>query len=102
MEGKAEYEVPTPHIGWRRYRDLIEMELKVEVCEVWQDRPNTAVRVVCIWQNQDFFKAYGFAKVRYPDQWNSDKGVELATAKAVGKIVKKIAQELFGDEKGAR
>ena len=95
MEGKAKYEVAVLRNGWRQHRKQIEEDLHIVHTETWQDKPWTAVKVVAMWQNQEFM-AHGFTKVRWPDQWDPGKGVELATAKAVGKIVKMIAERHFG------
>ena len=99
MEEKAKYEVVVPP-GQKRRRQ-IEDELQIVHTEVWQGKPYTAVKVDGVWQGMKF-TVYGFSKVCRPDKWDPDRGIELATQKAIAKITKEIVRHYFGDEKGAQ
>lgn len=61
--------------------------------ECWQDQPNTAVRVIVTsWlPSHPTEEAYGFAKVRWPDQFDAEHGKDLAVRKALAKIARKLA-----------
>lgn len=67
--------------------------------ECWQDQPNTAVSIA-IWgrglvqaelPSHAVVEAYGFAKVRWPDQFDAEHGKDLAVRKALAKIARKLA-----------
>lgn len=67
--------------------------------DCWQDQPNTAVSIV-IWEKGlvraglpscAIVEAYGFAKVRWPDQFDAEHGKDLAVRKALAKIARKLA-----------
>jgi hypothetical protein len=74
--------------------------------EVWQDEPWTAVTVDAesflivdtdMWQNEkssgyDMIE-HGFSKVCWPDQFDSQFGIDLAVEKAIAKIAKQLASE---------
>lgn len=75
----------------RELRLKVRKELQIASVEVWQDKPYTAVKIIG-WFGPDgvHHDAVGFSKVRFPDTWDADKGVEIATRKAIGKIVESI------------
>ena len=60
--------------------------------EVWQKRPNTAVKVIVRLPEYPIEMSYGFAKVRWPDKWNAKHGVEVAVRKALESIAKRIKE----------
>lgn len=69
--------------------------------QVWQDKPYTAVKVVVVEEVGTARRlrwAYGFSKVRHPDEWDARYGIELAVDKAVAKIAKDIVGEAEEEE----
>ena len=66
----------------------------------WQKKPNTAVQVSYIprqWRGEAYPCDYGFAKVRYPDKWDTDKGIDLAVKKALASIARQIVEGENGE-----
>lgn len=55
----------------------------------YQECPNTLVLIVAR-VNDTSYRASGFAKVQWPDRWDAEYGVMMATRKAVAKIVRAI------------
>lgn len=53
--------------------------------EVWQDRPYTAVKLH--WSTD---VALGFAKAKWPDEWDPEYGEHIALRKAAAKIWKVV------------
>jgi len=76
----------------RARRAAIEAILSSNVVsnETWQKRPYTAVRITTIGLDGREYTDAGFAKVNYPDRWDADYGIELATRKAIAAISKAI------------
>ena len=72
--------------------DLLVEKAKSAGCEgerfMWQKQPYTMV-VVEIY-GEEAYDDFAFAKVQYPDEWDADYGVELATRKACAAIAKRI------------
>lgn len=70
----------------------------LEVLEVWQDCPSTAVHVT-VYElpsidgvfgiGEDY--AIGFSKVNWPDVWSETTGVNIAVEKAIAKLAKRYA-----------
>ena len=83
----------------RQKRKEVEEVLRESMrTQVWQDKPYTAVKVVVVEVTEEgdigrLRWAYGFSKVRHPDEWDARYGMELAVDKAVAKIAKEIASE---------
>ena len=65
--------------------------------EIWQDRPNTATRVIRLGSYVGWpltqISAFGFSKVCYPDKWDADYGIHIAVRKALGKIARVLAED---------
>jgi hypothetical protein len=74
--------------------------------EVWQDEPWTAVTVDAegfLLQKTNLLDGekgnrveaieHGFSKVCWPDQFDSQFGIDLAVEKAIAKIAKQLASE---------
>jgi len=59
----------------------------IEVLDVWQDRPSTAVMVIVHYPVEDY--AYGFSKANWPDKWDEMRGYNLAVEKAIGKLARR-------------
>lgn len=57
--------------------------------KVWQNQPSTAVRVVYTTYSQTRV-GLGFSKVCWPDKWNPEKGIKIATGKALAHIWQQI------------
>ena len=55
----------------------------------YQECPNTLVWIACE-VNGTSYRTSGFAKVQWPDRWDAEYGVMMATRKAVAKIVRAI------------
>lgn len=76
----------------------------LEVVDVWQDRPNTAVKIkaniVPIVYRGMKVEAFGFSKVAWPDEWDAAVGVDMAVRKAISKLAKTIASEIPDDYVG--
>ena len=79
----------------REFRRYIEQQ-------VWKDylveteiikRPDICVEVSVGFGDRTYLGS-GFAKVCYPDKWNLDEGLTIATAKAVADISKQIVEYL--------
>lgn len=62
---------------------------KMVVVEVLQKRPSTAVKAR-LKVGSMIFVGTGFSKVKWPDDWNEDFGLQLATDKAASDITKQI------------
>lgn len=60
--------------------------------DIWQKCPYTAV---CVRIGGAF--TYGFAKVQYPDTWDSQYGADLAVKKALADIVKHLPDDILAD-----
>lgn len=59
--------------------------------ELWQESPNTAVRVelsVGGWPHPEI--ALGFAKVNWPDKWDEKEGQRIALSKAIATIWRRV------------
>ena len=63
---------------------------------VWQKKPYTMVEVQAEY-NDEWYYDFAFAKVRHPDPWDAEYGVELATRKACASIAKRILNGEIGD-----
>ncbi len=57
---------------------------------VYQDQPWTCVVFEVKINEHENRKLFGFSKVCYPDEWDSDFGEDLAVTKALYKLAKKI------------
>ncbi len=63
------------------------IESNIEVRSVIQEKPYTAVDV--IFECTDvLIPAKGFSKVKWPDEWDKEFGLQLAKKKAISKIYK--------------
>ena len=60
--------------------------------ELWQQQPNTAARVMCNVPEYPHMRALGFSKVRHPDVFDAQRGVQIAVNKALGQIAKELAE----------
>lgn len=61
--------------------------------ELWQQCPNTAVRVTfTIDTTADIppVTGLGFAKVNWPDEWDAEEGQQIALHKAVSSIWRQV------------
>ena len=79
----------------REQRRQIEKELTERIAEtiVWQKKPYTAVKVWACYGKGNSVVRYveiAFTKVCWPDKWNAEYGVELATCKAIADISRRI------------
>ncbi len=61
---------------------------------VWQKRPWTMVNVRVDFRGE-VWEDFAFAKANWPDDWDSDYGVELATKKAIADIARSIVAQAF-------
>jgi hypothetical protein len=75
-----------------RRRKEIQAELIIESNEVWQSRPNTAVKVTAHHKGKTYSQV-GFSKVNWPDWWNAKRGVQIARGKALVKIARTIEKD---------
>ena len=78
----------------RQLRSALQKSLldNTTYVEVFQDCPNTVVRVDIIYRDVPY-SAYGFAKVQWPDRWDADYGVKMAVRKAIGKVIRAILRD---------
>lgn len=80
----------------RELRDRVEERLREleQRREILQRKPWTCVR---LWVSIDdkCQEALGFAKVRYPDEWNEEEGIELAEKKAIAWLAKELIKEHY-------
>lgn len=60
--------------------------------DVYQSKPYTCVYIIVNWLGVDK-SASGFSKVRWPDEWDEDYGIQIAYDKAVAQIVKELLDE---------
>lgn len=58
-------------------------------------KPNACVQVSAKLDGKRY-TGVGFAKVRWPDKWNVDYGINLAKEKAIMHVVKQIMEEENG------
>lgn len=77
----------------QRLCELYESGSENIIVECWQDQPNTAVRVrITSWlPSHPTEEACGFAKVQWPDEFDAERGKDLAVRKALAKIARKLA-----------
>ena len=75
----------------RARRAAIEAILTANITslEVWQNRPYTAVKLTTKYDGLEYTEV-GFAKAHWPDKWDADFGIELATRKVIASISKAI------------
>lgn len=59
---------------------------------VYQRRPWTMV-LLRIQVDGELRETFGFAKVRHPDEWSSEEGINLCEKKAVAALAKEIVGE---------
>jgi len=64
---------------------------------VWQKRPYTAARVRVALAETPVMWALGFAKVRYPDEWDAERGIDFAVRKALGEVARRLAEQERGE-----
>jgi len=74
-------------VNKREVRERIKQNLTTLSAEVWQECPYTAVKITASIGN-DSYEAIGFAKIKWPDVWDAEYGVDLATDKAIAKITR--------------
>jgi len=66
--------------------------------EVWQSCPYTAAKVIVKKlppgnpHDGKWHDAIGFAKVKWPDDWDADYGRDLAIRKAIAKLAKRLSE----------
>jgi len=73
--------------GRRRLRALVVERGVPRVVQVLQARPWTAVEVAV-----GPHEGLGFSKVCYPDDWDQEKGVEIAYQKAVSNAIRQMGE----------
>jgi hypothetical protein len=66
------------------------VEKNVDSVEFFQERPYTITKVTA-YINGAEYSAIGISKVQYPDRWNRELGIKIATGRAVKKIARAIA-----------
>ena len=75
-------------------RELIEyLKTRIVDQEEYQQRPYTCVVLgVDVWNKPTSLvrDVVGFSKVCYPDQWDSERGIELAKQKALSRLAKEL------------
>ncbi len=51
-------------------------------------------------ESTELYTGYGFAKVAYPDKWDSDEGIRLVTARAIKDLALQLiaAEEYCGQD----
>jgi len=72
--------------------DLYESNDGDMTVDCWQECPRTAVRVILRHINYPLIQTFGFIRMRPAscDEWDAEKGKNLAIHKALAKIAKKI------------
>ena len=56
---------------------------------IWQERPYTAVRVRLRYRDS-VYEAIGFVKCRWYDEWDANRGIDLALRKACALLAEKL------------
>ena len=82
----------------KKAREYIEFNLAIMHETILQDRPCTAIEITTTFFGDDY-KAVGFSKVNWPDQWDAEYGVTMARKKALAQISKVIMSKLSEEEK---
>lgn len=67
---------------------LIDGEIVTSI----QERPYSAVEMVYKVKDKEF-RAKGFSKVKWPDEWNDEFGFSLACLKAAAKVAKEVVKD---------
>ncbi len=75
----------------RKFKDIDENT------DVVFRQPNTYVRIYYSPHGEATVYGHGFSKVCWPDQWNSQRGYEIALAKAAQDVVLQLASTERGD-----
>ena len=89
----------TEVVSKRKLRKELEQKLNTQIASslVYQDRPYTCI-VLEVKTPYGVIQAIGFSKVCYPDQWNEQRGAELAKDKAITKVAKSIIKRIEADK----
>lgn len=84
-------------INKRALKDRIWEELNANHANTYcsfqcQKRPYTMVEIRH-WENDSWFRAIGFSKVNWSDQWSEKVGLEIAAKKAIADIVRQMVAD---------
>jgi len=85
----------------RALRDALRWGAWVDECEVWQERPWTAVNATVVAGGLGYLRQKGFSKVRAPDEWDPVRGEQVAIGKAVCAAVRDALNALDPEQEGA-
>jgi len=76
----------------KEIRETVELLRKhIQIRDSWQEKPNTfVVMSVYVPFEDKVYSTFGFSKVAYPDKWDKEYGLELATTKALYRLAKQL------------
>jgi len=72
---------------------LLDCIIQSSEHDFWIHRPNVAVKMTLYSNSNTRLRAYGFAKVSHPDEWNLEFGISLAVRKASAFILKQAKKK---------
>jgi hypothetical protein len=59
------------------------------------DRPNCFAEITYTDRDEDVVTGYGFSKVCYPDEWDEEKGLNIAISRALVSIGKRVYEKAY-------
>ena len=77
-------------------KELLDCIIQSSEQDFWVQRPNVAVKMTLYPNSNTALRAYGFAKVSHPDEWNLEFGISLAVRKAAACILKQAKKKGVG------